>query len=99
MESSHVAAPTAAAAASSSSLFASLKSHTLWTHCIFLVPVESGEWVAPVTKAEARLTAGRIIPAIATTTACITGFVQVLNLHKQERPLEDKKIYEHIAKK
>lgn len=51
---------------------------------------ESDEWIAPVTKAEARLTAGRIIPAIATTTACITGFVQVeIYKYLLGRPLED----------
>jgi len=45
--------------------------------------------IKPSTRANVRLTAGRIIPAIATTTACITGFVQ-LEMFKYvlARPLE-----------
>jgi hypothetical protein len=34
-------------------------------------------YIEPSTKATCRMTAGRIIPAIATTTATITGFVQL----------------------
>jgi len=44
--------------------------------------------IKPSTRAQCRLTAGRIIPAIATTTACITGFVQIEILkHVLERGL------------
>lgn len=33
--------------------------------------------IKPATAAHCRMVAGRIIPAIATTTACITGFIQI----------------------
>lgn len=49
-------------------------------------------YIKPATAAHCRMVAGRIIPAIATTTACITGFVQVEVLkHVLGRSLEDRR--------
>jgi len=46
--------------------------------------------IKPATAAHCRMVAGRIIPAIATTTACITGFIQIEVLkHVLESPLEN----------
>jgi len=45
--------------------------------------------IKPSTRATCRSTAGRIIPAVATTTACITGFVQLeIFKHVMGKPLK-----------